>query len=312
MLDEEATRGTHTLPREKRADLTRAPIVVPSSPPAHGPQQPRGVSRVQWNRLTDVHNRPFNKWVAANFEACFRCRCGILHAKRGLATNLGVSTVFHDSTIHGDNSFGPDFGFTLCATFVLPTALLPAEIVSEISETIARGHHDAPRWADEADDDGVLEHVRTLGLRVVLSVTMQRHQCEFAVAPGESDTSIRLRLEREPSTWFASSFTVEVEPVLTYPSWHSWNPKANTPDPQTGRDRYIHGTAFFTYGSTSSFIFEATRRHDKTDSMASCLLNAGFAEPAQGRVRLLLDPPSLDDAGAVHVGVKVRPLSPSV
>ena len=309
MLDEAPTRGTHTLPRDKRADLTRAPIVVPSSPPAFGPGKPECISQGKWDKLSRgsaESTRLWKAWVAANFEGCFRCRFGLLNASTSQANNLGFSKLHHNLSFGGPGqcTFDPDWSFNLFTGFVLPTALLPAEIVTEIGDTIARGYNDAGRYEEDDGNDDVLEHVRTLGLHIQLNLMMQRYQCEFVVAPQESNASIRTRLEREPSAWFVSTFTVEVQPVLTYPSWHSWNPKSNMLDPSTGEPWYL-GSGFLTYGAESTSIFRATRRHDKTDAMASCMLNAAFPERLMRRVSLVLCP-KFSNTGEVQVHVALK------
>ena len=317
MLDEDLVpRGTHTLPGDKRADLTRAPIVVPSSPPPFGPGKPAAVSWRRWDRLVGGTGAPgpeWKAWVAANFEDRFRCRCGILNTSTSHANNLGFSKLYHSLCFGGGGqcSFDPNWGFYLHTEIVLPTALLPAEIVTEICETISRGHNDAGRY-EEDDGNDVLEHVRTLGLRIQLNILMQRYQSEFVIAPRESDASIRARLEHEPSAWFVSTFTVEVEPVLTYPSWHSWNPKSNMPHYLTGELCYPFGSPFFTYGASSGSYFQATRGHHKTDAMASCMVNAAFPEllTVDGErkpvVSLVLCPTFDTSKGVVNVHANVR------
>ena len=304
MLDEEPTGGTHTLPIDKRADLTRAPIVVPSSPPAFGPGKPEGVSQAKWDRISGgraAGYQAWKAWVKANFEDCFRCSIGLLNTLTGHANNLGFSKLYHNNSFGaGGCSFDPDWAFNFVTDIVLPTALLPAEIITEIGETISRGYNDAGRYDDD-DEDGHTEHVRTLGLGIQLNLMIQRYQCEFIVAPRESDASIRTRLEQEPSAWFVSTFTVEVKPVLTYPSWHSWNPTAAMPNPTTAEPWYPLGSPFFTYNAGSGTTFRETRGHHKTDAMASCMVNAAFP----GGVDLVLRTKS-NINGDVHVHVVVN------
>ena len=329
MLDETQMPAGHTLPVNRPANLQHAHVACPTSPPPFGPIEPPYMTPLAYRHIRFRANEragapedqllgdwAMRNWLQTHMAQRLLCRLAVVHAGTSSVLSLGTSSLYSNGSYDGSNTLSRRFGFEMAAEFVLPTAALPAEMVREIAEDISMRY-------EPVDDGGASaeghqgEPVRTLGILLRLTLMMarrdgdatrykwpRRHADGRRATDPEACEACLDYLQGAPSAWTIRNFKVTAEPLLTFPSWHQYNPAARVPNPRTGLPWYICGSPFFTYtsGSDETTGFEATQQHHRTDAMASCMLNAAMEllDDDDGDDLIAETPPNAKKACAVE------------